>query len=314
MRALLAFGIALALTTGACVASTFDTRPAPSAALRGPIKVRMRDVVLYPYRDAPVRAAVLTGSAAPTRPGGTIVLDEIASYGIMIQYARVHLSAASMTVLMNRYVLPASNGPIKHVDITFGNGTLGMTGTLVKGHTRIRFKAGAVPEATSGGDMRIRITKMTAAGFIPKGVTDALGLKMSKVAQPRNTAIFHMVGDDMIMPVVSMMPPPKVSGMLRSVAVTPREMVIVIGTPGAGALPASSARSYIHYRGGVMKFAKLTMQDVDLTVVPKEASGPLGFSPAGYYRQLVAGYSVPQPNRGLVAHVPDYLSLSRAPR
>ena len=40
-----------------------------------------------------------------------------------------------------------------------------------------------------------------------------------------------------------------------------------------------------------------------------QATGSLGFSPAGYYRQLVAGYSVPQPNRGLVAHVPDYLSL-----
>jgi hypothetical protein len=316
MRAVCAFSFGLALTTVAAAssASTFQARPSPSAALGGPIKVRIRNVVLYPYRDAPARVAVLSGSAAPTRAGGAIVLDEIGSYGIMIQHAQVHLSAPSMTVLMNRYVLPASNGPIKHVDITFGAGTIAMSGTLVKGHARIRFKASAVPEPTADGDMRIRIVKMTAGGFVPKGVTDALGLKMSKVAQPRNTAIFHMVGDDMIMPVVSMLPPPKVSGMLRSVTVTPRDMTIVIGTSAAIALPALSANSYIHYRGGVLKFAKLTMRDVDLTVVPKEPGGTLGFSPASYYRQLVAGFTVPQPNRGLVAHVPDYASMSRGPR
>jgi hypothetical protein len=307
-----AVGLALVLGTIGATGSTFARRPSPDSAAGGPIRVAMRDVVLYPYRDAPSHVLALSGTVAPTRAGGTVVLDDIGSYGIMIRHAEVALSAATMTVLMNRYILPASNGPIKHVDVSFGAGTIGMSGIIQKGKVRARFKATAVASPTADGDMRIRIVKMTAGGFVPKGLMDALGLKMDKVAQPRNKQIFHVVGDDMIVPVVSMFPPPKVSGKLRSVRVTPRAMTAVIGSAGAPALPALGP-SYIHYRGGVLKFAKLTMRDVNLTVVPK-TSAPLGFSPANYYRQMEAGFTVPQPDRGLVAHVPNYSALVPTPK
>ncbi len=303
-----ALALALVLGTVGASPSTFERRPSPGFAAGGPIRVWIRNVVLYPYRDAPAHVVALSGTVAPTRPGRMVVFDDISSYGIMVQHAEVRLSAATMTVLMNRYVLPASNGPIKHVDVSFGAGTIGMSGIMQKGKMRARFKATAVAAPTADGDMRIRVVKMTAGGFVPKGLMDALGLKMSKVAQPRNTWVFHIVGDDMIVPLVSMFPPPKVSGRLRSVSVTPRAMIAVIGSAGAPPFPALGA-SYIHYRGGALKFAKLTMQDVNLTVVPK-TSAPLGFSPANYYRQMEAGFSVPQPDRGLVAHVPNYGALT----
>ena len=59
------------------------------------------------------------------------------------------------------------------------------------------------------------------------------------------------------------------------------------------------------------------MQDVDLTLVPRAGESPFGFSPANYYRQMVAGFSVLQPDRSLVAHVPSYkagASLQAVPR
>jgi hypothetical protein len=307
-----AAGLALVLGTVGASTGTFQRRPSPGAATTGPIRVQMRNVVLYPFRDAPSHVMALSGTVAPTRAGGTVVLDDISSYGIMVQHAEVALSPATMTVLMNRYILPASNGPIKHVEVSFGAGTIGMSGIIQKGKVRARFKASAVASPTADGDMRIRIVKMTAGGFVPKGLMDAVGLKMDKVAQPRNKQIFHVVGDDMIVPVVSMFPPPKVSGKLRSVSVRPGAMTAVIGSAGTPAMPALGP-SYIHYRGGVLKFAKLTMRDVDLTVVPK-TSAPLGFSPANYYRQMEAGFSVPQPDRGLVAHVPNYTALVPAPK
>ncbi len=269
----------------------------------------MRDVVLYPFRDVPSHVAQLSGSAAPTRSGRPIVLDDIGSYGIMLQHAEVHIGAPAITALMNHYILPASNGPIKHVDVTFGDGAIGMTGVLVKGGARVGFKATAVPEPTRDGDLRLRVVKMRAGGFVPKGVLDAVGMKLSKVAQPRNTYVFHAVGDDLIMPIVSMFPPPKVSGVLRSVRVTPHEMTMVIGAPEVVAAPALPYASYIHYRGGVVRFAKLTMRDVDLTITSNLASRPLGFSPASYYRQLEGGVTIALPSRGMVARVPDYATL-----
>jgi hypothetical protein len=292
-------------------ASTFEPRPSPGAARQGPIRVWVRNAILFPLREVPTLISEMSGSAVPTRTGRPVILDDVRSYGILVEHAELHLHAASLSALMNRYVLPASNGPIKHVDVTFGAGTMALNGVIAKGRTRIRFKATAVPEPTADGDMRIHITKMTAAGFIPKGLLDALGLKASKVAQPRDTAVFHVVGDDLILPIVSMFPPPKFGGRLRSVKVTPSELTAIVGSTAQTHLPALG-RSYIHYGGGVIAFAKLVMKNVDLTVVSKEAGGTVGFSPANYYRQLEAGFATVRPDGGLVAHVPNYATLVKA--
>jgi hypothetical protein len=309
----LVLGVAMALQCTALPARahdvTFLPRPSAREAARGQIHVGMRNVVLYPYGDAPVLVVRLDGTVVPTVPNRPVVFDDTASYGVMVEHAELRMSAASITVLMNRYVLPKANGPIEHVDISFDAGTIEMTGTMVKGATRIRFKATATPSPTTDGDMRLRIVKMTAAGFLPKGLLDALGLTMSKVAQPRNTAVYRIVDDDMIVPLGSMFPPPRVGGMLHSVKITARQLVAVVGSASPQASPSFAASSFIRYRGGVVTFAKLTMRDADLTVVPNVANATLGFSPADYYRQLEAGFTVPLHSRGLLARVPNYPSV-----
>ena len=121
--------------------------------------------------------------------------------------------------------------------------------------------------------------------------------------------MFRIVGDDLIVPLVSMFPPPRVSGHLSAVTVTPSGLIAVIGSQSAPALPEPYA-SFIHFRGGLIKFARLTMQDVDLTVLPQR-KGSLGFSSASYYRQMTAGVAIPQPNGALVTRIPNYDTLLR---
>jgi hypothetical protein len=47
-------------------------------------------------------------------------------------------------------------------------------------------------------------------------------------------------------------------------------------------------------------------------LVPKGRATSLGFSPAGYYRQLTGGYSISEPDFGLTAHIADYRALPPA--
>jgi hypothetical protein len=311
-------GLACALGLAATIVTTQgwskpEAQQTPPAAARdSTIHVWMRDAVLYPLDTAPARVADLSGTAVPTRPGHMVVFDDVTSYEVQVEHTEIHISPASMTELMNRYILPESRGPIKHVEVSFEAGRIRMQGTMVKLGAPVPFTATAVAEPTPSGDMRLRVVSMTAAGIVPKGLMDALGLKMSVVAQPRNTREFHIEGDTMIMPVVSMLPPPKFLGRLRSVTVTPRELVAVIGSQDAPAPPAINAESYICFRGGTLKFARLTMQDADLAIVPKDDGTQLTFSPAHYYRQMDAGFTVPQPDRSLVSHVPAYASVSAA--
>jgi hypothetical protein len=78
------------------------------------------------------------------------------------------------------------------------------------------------------------------------------------------------------------------------------------------------ARNYIYHRGGVLRFGKLTMHDSDLEIVDDNPETPFDFFLGDYDAQLVAGYSVTTPSRGLIVHMPDYgklrINQSAAPR
>ena len=53
----------------------------------------------------------------------------------------MRLDAHDMTVLMNRHILPLGNSTIKHVDMTFGDGGLHMSGTMQKLGATLPFTA-----------------------------------------------------------------------------------------------------------------------------------------------------------------------------
>lgn len=275
----------------------------------GATRIWMRNVVMFPYDEAPATVVRLSGTAVPTRVRRLIDMDDVTSYAIRVRYAEMRMSPATMEALMNRYILPSADTAIKRVSIRFGTGTIEMRGTMHKLGAPIGFTATAVASPTPQGEMRITVVKMKAAGFIPKSVMDALGLKMSKVAQPDNRRVFRIVGDTMIIPVSSMFPPPKFFGPLRSVRVTPTGMYSVVGSGSFDPPGGLSAEPYIHMRGGRVNFARLTMSPTNLTMVPKVRSSTLGFSPRNYYRQLAGGYTISRPDYGLTGHVADYRSL-----
>ena len=73
--------------------------------------------------------------------------------------------------------------------------------------------------------------------------------------------------------------------------------------------PDARVKNYMYYRGGLLKFGKLTMEDTDLLLVDANQKNPFDFSPLEYNRQLVAGYSKNTPSHGLVVHMPDLSDL-----
>ena len=78
--------------------------------------------------------------------------------------------------------------------------------------------------------------------------------------------------------------------------------------------PDARARNYMYYRGGVLKFGKLTMEDTDLLLVDANQKNPFAFSPAEYNRQLVAGYSKNTPSHGLIVYMPDLADVRNSAR
>ena len=68
------------------------------------------------------------------------------------------------------------------------------------------------------------------------------------------------------------------------------------------------------YRGRVLRFGKLTMEDADLQIVDADPDDPFDFSLAHLNQQLVAGSSRNQKDFGLVTTMPDYGDMLKKER
>jgi hypothetical protein len=69
-------------------------------------------------------------------------------------------------------------------------------------------------------------------------------------------------------------------------------------------------RHYIWFKGGQIRFGKLTMTDADLRLVDADPRDAFDFFPAKYNDQLVAGYSRNTRALGLETYMPDFNDLA----
>jgi hypothetical protein len=61
----------------------------------------------------------------------------------------------------------------------------------------------------------------------------------------------------------------------------------------------------MYFRGGKLRFGKLTMTDTDLALIDEDPKDPFDFNLDRYNDQRVAGYSKNTPSHGLKTFMPD---------
>jgi hypothetical protein len=107
-----------------------------------------------------------------------------------------------------------------------------------------------------------------------------------------------------------MLPPPRLKGHIRAVRIEGHSVVQVFGAGTPARLqPSAVSANHIYWRGGSMRFGKLTMTGTDLELIDQDPGDVFDFSVAHYNDALVAGYSRNTPARGLKTYLPDYDDL-----
>jgi hypothetical protein len=277
--------------------------PVPTA-----IRLQVSNANLHVLDDVIIHVPALDAWMVP-RPGHTVSLDDKNTFSLHILQGTTYLKDKDLAALLNDYLLPEAKAPVSNIEIHFDGQTVEVKGELKKG-LHVPFSGKAQLGMTSDGEIRLHFTAITAAGVLKKGLLDALGIKLSKVAQPKKQGRFRIVNDDIILPIHALFPPPRVFGRLSGVRIEGDSLVQVFGNPHALLLsPRTPAQNYLYFRGGVMRFGKLTMNDVDLELVDMDAKTPFDFDLTHYYEQLEYGYSKSLPGFGLLVYVPDYKTV-----
>ena len=254
-----------------------------------------------------LRIQFLRGELRPTSAEHSPYFDDKKSFTLAIDSARIAVAPHSLGDLLNRYTFAYPGSPLRHLSISVEKGQIRQQGTL----RGVSFSMVADLSLTSGGDLRLHPSSMKAVGIGVGGLMKLFGLHLEKLVKLRGVRGVRVDKDDFYLNPAELLPPPLVKGRVNAVQVTDTALVLTFHPADSTrikslTIPDSKAANYMFFRGGVLRFGKLTMHDTDLMIVDAEPEDPFDFFLDQYNAQLVAGYEKNTPDHGLIVFMPDY--------
>jgi hypothetical protein len=303
------------LSTAIPIAATsVPVAPSPDSLLW----MDMQNVDLHINAKSVMHVRSLRGQVTPTQPGTIAMLDDPKSFRVRATGGTVALDGDGITALLNDVAFNYPGAPIKNLKVRVEDGHVVQTGTLHKG-VDIPFQMWAVPELQPDGRLRLHPDRMTIFGVNGISLMHALHLHLDSMMDLSKATGASVKGDDIFLEPLKIIPPPSVDGRLSAVHIQGNLLVqefvrtaddTVFGT---FVKPDSGSRNYIYFRGGRLRFGKLTMSDTDLLIHDADETDPLDLYFQDYNKQLVAGHTSNLLNFGLRTWMVDYAKVARTP-
>ncbi|MGH9320031.1 MAG: hypothetical protein ACRD21_21580 [Vicinamibacteria bacterium] len=317
MKQRLAIAIALSCMVGVIGCGNGDeTAPPPSQPAPEETSPRegsrtrtsIRNAHLHVKEGVVLQIENLIGEIEGTRDDAPATFDDPESFLIDIDSATVFMAPSSLAALLNTHVFAVPDAPIAKMEVTIEEGKLKQKGVLKKG-VEVAFETEGQIRATPEGDILVHTTSLKAAGLPVKGLLDFFGVEMEELIESERARGLRVEGDDLILDPEEALPPPRVKGRITEARIEGSAIRLDFGDPREAERElkpeGKEARNYLFFRGGALRFGKLTMRDSDLRLVDADADDPFDFSLPQYNRHLVAGYSKNSSDYGLVVQMPD---------
>jgi hypothetical protein len=281
----------------------------------GTVRLAMKNVEYHLTDQIVVHVGTLNGRLKP-KPGGIPVFDDKQSFSIDVDSGSVRLSMTALTNDLNDYVFAKPEAPLKKLTASTKGNQLIVKGLLVsKGG--ISFETDGTLSITPEGMIRVHTEKVKALHLPVKGLMDMLGLDTATMLNTKKVEGVSVDKDDLILDPAKILPPPELSGHLASVGLENNEIALVF-KPAEGSAKQElltstcGGRNYLLFKGGSIRFGKLTMSDADLELIDSDPADSFDFSIDHYQDQLVAGYSKMTRTGGLCVHIPDFDKIKQS--
>lgn len=293
--------------------------PARPASPEEPVETELRNVDFHVDSGAVLHIRRLRGELLRTEKSTPATFDDKTSFSIKIDSALIGITAGNLAALMNGYVFAYRGAPLRNLKLSLEGNRLILEGDLMKG-LGIPFEAEGELSATASGLIRLQLTHIKSAHVPVKGLMDLLGVKMADLINLNQSRGARVEGDDVLLDPERIIPPPRVRGRVTVAGIEGEEIVLHFGPEGGKSSPKPlspprpDAPNYMYFRGGTLRFGKLTMTDADLQIIDTDPRDSFDFDLGQYNIQLVAGYSKTTPTYGLIVFMPDLHRISRTSR
>ncbi len=289
--------------------------PSGTSAAGSAVHVAIKNVDFHLTDRIVVHIDTLWGTLVPAQAGQIPVFDDKNSLVFDVDTANITLGTAALTSDLNDYVFAKPGAPLKKLSASIKGDQLVIKGLLVsKGG--VPFESAGTVSVTPDGQVRVHTAKVKAVGIEVKGLMDLLGVETSNLLSTKKVEGVTVDKDDLILDPETILPPPQIHGRLVAIALKNGaiELKFNSGRKDAGHAEITSTcggRNFLSFKGGTVRFGKLTMTDADLELIDSQPADPFDFSLDHYVEQLAAGYAKVTLKGGLCVHVPDLNKLKR---
>jgi hypothetical protein len=286
--------------------SSAQSPPADSRA----VSTEMRSVMYHFTDDISVHIVQLKGKLVPKDE--IPVFDDKQSFILQIDSATIAMSTDALAHVLNDHVFTGKDAPLRDLVISTDGDQLKIKGKLgQKGN--VSFETVGEVTATPEGKIRLHASHIKAAHLPVKGIMDLFGVKLADLINTKKVKGVSAEKDDVIFDPEEIFPPPQIQGKVTNVRIENGQIVQVFGTGSAGK-PLGGLRNFMAYRGGTLRFGKLTMNDTDLILIDSDPRDPFDFYLDHYREQLTAGYTKTTLQFGLRVYMVDYNKLRHRPQ
>ena len=307
--------IALSIGARAVQPASRDAEPKPAMAAPPDTvtSVQMQNVDFYVDPQIPLHISRLSGTMM-SRTRGPVMFDDKRSFVIRVTAAEAGLTGPALSALLNKYVFNYSGSPITNLRVTVSGNEIIQKGTLHKVGA-LPFEIRASLSVTPDGRIRLHPTRTEIIGLHVDRLMSGLGLPLSKIIDLSKAKGATVSGNDIFLSPTAVIPPPEIQGHVTAVRVENNLVIMTFGSPASTpmiAVPDTSARNYMYYKGGTLQFGKLMMLDADMFITDLDPADPFHFDLDRYKPQLVAGYSRTLQSGGLEVWMRDIDKIGKA--
>jgi hypothetical protein len=203
-----------------------------------------------------------------------------------------------------------ANSPLKNITLLADGDYIKLRGTLHKFISMPVELLGSVA-ATSDHRIQVHVTKLSVLKLPLKGLLGGLDITVSDLFHPKGIPGVEVSGNDIFFDTLKLLPPPHIHGQLSKVRVVSPDIEEVYGNAEEDVNRVEQWRNFLRLSDGTIDFGKLTMHQVDLTMVDLSNDAWFDLDLNNYQNQLVNGYTHMTAEAGLLIFMPDLDNLPK---
>jgi|GEM_PF-316140 len=271
-------------------------------------------------------AATLT----PTRPGQPIVFDDPTSATIHVHRGDVTLDSAKLTAIFDRYLFQYQGSPLRNMRVVpQDGGNLRITGEMHR-DTWVPIALTGSLSMRNPDELVFHPDHVEVAGIGADKLMQAAHVRMADLLKV-NTPIARLDGDDVVMQVAKLTPPPALRMTITQIQTSAAGVRFTLddGTVPNIAWPATMPAHGLLVQGGDVKFMRSMPMNIDMAITPLASTGSNAANAANaanvaadaapfvldlyhYREQMAAGYFTFDEAGALDVHLPSYPTLASA--